>query len=188
MSRADEALTLSWEEAWLTAVVATSVYMLAILLTRLFGQRQLLRASAYDLAFVFAVGTLMGRVILVRTSLAGAALGLVMMFSLHAVTGWLHHHSALAHRLSQNRPILLVAKGKVVDQGLRTAKVSGSELLQQLRLHGHGSLSGIQSAILERNGQISVIGSGAPLDQSFFSEVRGADRLELDPEHTTPEL
>lgn len=182
MSAADRALALSWEEMWLTALVATSIYVMAIVLTRLFGQRQLLRSSGYDLAFVFAIGSLMGRVILVRTSLAGAMLGLVMMFSLHAVTGWLHHHSALAHRLTQNRPILLVARGRVLDEGLRTAKVSMPELLQQLRLHGHGSFMGVEAVIFERNGRISVIGSGAVLNASFFSEVRGAEQLELDPE------
>lgn len=177
----DRTLALSWEEAWLSVVVATSIYVLAILLTRLFGQRQLTTWASYDLIFVFAIGSIIGRVILVRTSLGVAAVGLVTMFSLHAGAAWLHRHSAVAHRLTQNRPILLVAKGHILHDGLRAARVSTFEVHQQLRLNGHGSLAGVKAVILERSGTMSVIGSDQVLDPSLFAEVQGTEQLAMGP-------
>lgn len=129
--------------------------------------------------FVFAIGSIMGRVILVRTSLAVAAVGLVTMFLLHAAAAWLHHHSAVGQRLAQNRPVLLVANGCLLDDGLRAARVSTFEVHQQLRLNGHGSLSGVAAVIFERSGRMSVIRSDEALDPSLFVEVRGTERLAM---------
>lgn len=175
----DGALALSRQEAWLTVVVATSIYVLAVVLSRLFGQRQLTTSSSYDVMFVFAIGSVMGRVILVRTSLGAAAVGLVTMFLLHAAAGWLHHHSPLVHRLTQNRPVLLVADGRILDDGLRAARVSTFEVHQQVRLQGYGSLRGVAAVVLERSGKVSVIGQDEELDPALFGEVRGREQLAI---------
>ena len=111
MGRVASALGLSWTEAGLVVLTATGIYLAVVVLSRVFGQRQFAQSSTYDLAFVFALGSLIGRVILVRTSLLAAVVGLVTMFLLHSATGWLHHHNATVHRLMQNRPVLLVAHG-----------------------------------------------------------------------------
>lgn len=177
MENAGSALGLTATEAWLVVVTATAVYFVMVVLSRVFGQRHFAEASSYDLAFVFALGSLIGRVILVRTSLMAAVLGLVTMFALHASTGWLHHHSTFVHRMMQNRPILLAAHGEVLDGNLRMAHTSHSELYRLLRLHGRGSLEDVAAAILEPSGRLTVIAEGRPLDPELFQEVVGAPRL-----------
>ncbi len=172
-----EELWLSWSDAWLTVVTAAGIYVAMIVFSRLWGQRQFATSSSYDLAFVFALGSLIGRVVLVRTTLAVALLGLFTMFALHAATGWLHHHVAVIHRLVQNRPILLVAGSTVLEDNLRRAHTSELELFQQLRLAGRGSLDDVEVVILERNGAFSVIGHDEPIDAELFQEVVGRERL-----------
>jgi uncharacterized membrane protein YcaP (DUF421 family) len=170
-------LGASWTDLVLIPITAIGVYTTMLLLSRLFGQRQLSRSTTYDLAFVFALGSLVGRVILVRTSLLAAMVGLVTMFTLHLIVGWLHHTVPAFHRVTQNRPVLLVAHGAVIDENLRRARTSRIELYQELRAHGIASLDHVGAAILERDGNISVISADAPPDQEMFDEVVGRELL-----------
>ncbi len=170
-------LAIGWADAWLTIVTATGIYLTMVLLSRVFGQRQFSTASSYDLAFIFALGSLVGRVILVRTTLAAAVLGLLTMFVLHWATGWLHHNIGVIHRAIQNRPILVLAQGKVLEENLRKAKTSVIEVHAQLRLRGLASLEEAQAVVLERNGEFSVISHDRSLDASVFQEVIGSERL-----------
>lgn len=162
---------MSWTEALLVVVTAAGIYATVILLSRLFGQRQFSVTTSYDLAFTFALGSVVGRVILVRTSLAAGVLGLATLFVLHALSGRLHHSVRAVHDLIQNRPVLLVVDGRVLDDNLRAARTSRSELYQQLRAHGHGSLEGVGAVVLERNGRMSVLDRDEARDPELFAEV-----------------
>lgn len=165
------ALGLTWTDAWQTVLTATVVYVAVIFLSRLFGQRQFSRFTAYDLPFSFAIGTLIGRVILVRVTLGTAMLAIVTVFSLHALSGWLHHNVPFAHRLMENRPIALVVDGRLHAEGFRRSRTSVLELHEQLRLEGVGSLDDVQMAVIERTGEISVVKRGQRLDSEIFEDV-----------------
>ena len=168
---------MTWQETVLTVVTATGIYMAIIVFSRIFGQRQFATSTTYDLAFTFAMGSLVGRVILVRTSLLTAVVGLATMFVLHLVTGWLHHNVRAVHRAIQNNPILLVAHGTLLHDNLRRAKTSDREVHQQVRLAGMGTLDDVEAVILERNGQMSVLTSGTALDGRLFTDVHDRDVL-----------
>lgn len=64
----------------------------------------------------------------------------------------------------QYRPVLLVADGRVLDDGIRRSETSRAELDQALRLRGIGSVERVRAAVMERNGSISVIDQEAPFD------------------------
>lgn len=179
-------LWLSWTDAALGVVTAIAVYGTMIAFSRIFGQRQFSASSSYDLAFIFALGTLSGRAILVRPSLGGALVGLATLFVLHALTGWFHHNVSWIHDVIQNRPVLLAAKGELLHDGLTRASTSELELRQELRLHGVGSLQQVHAAILERNGAVSIITTDTDVDPDTFTGVVGADILAAEPEPTVP--
>lgn len=164
-------LGMSWTEALLVILAAIGIYAAVILFSRIFGQRQFSMATSYDLAFTFALGSVIGRVILVRTSLAAGILGLGTLFTLHALSGRLHHSVRAVHDLIQNRPVLLALDGRILDENLRAAHTSRSELYQALREHGHGSLADVGAAILERNGRVSVLRRDEEWDPDVFAEV-----------------
>lgn len=172
-------LGMTWSQVGLTIATAIGVYAAIIALSRLFGQRQFATSSTYDLAFTFAMGSLIGRAVLVHVSLLNAVVALATMFVLHAVTGWLHHHSRLVHNLVQNRPVLLYANGRLLDDALRSTGTSHVEVYQAARSQGLGSLDDIAAVLLERNGQISFVSQSQRLDADVFAEVAGNDSLNL---------
>lgn len=177
MSTLREELWLSWTEAGLVVLTATVVYVLTIAAARLYGQRQFSRLSSYDMVFTFALGSVIGRVVLVRTSLSAAVLGLVTLFSLHALTGRLHHGVRRVHETIQNRPVLLVADGEVQEDLLERAHVSRWEVRQALRSAGHGSYRPVRAVIMEPSGEFSVLDGAEELDRQFLADAVGGDRV-----------
>lgn len=171
-------LGMTWSQVWLTITTAIGVYAVILALSRIFGQRQFASSSTYDLAFNFALGSLIGRTVLVRISLLNAAVALLTMFALHTLTGWLHHRSGLIHRIIQNRPVLLVADGRLLDDALHRTGTSHVEVFQAARLAGLGSLDDTAAVILERNGRFSFVSRSQQLDADVFSEVAGHEYLQ----------
>lgn len=177
MSTLADELWLSWVEAGLVVLTAVLIYVVTIAATRLYGQRQFSTLSSYDMVFTFALGSVIGRVVLVRTSLAAALLGLATLFSLHALTGRLHHRVQGIHEFIQNRPVLLLADGEVQDDLLDRAHVSRWELRQALREGGHGSFRSIRAVIIEPSGNLSVIPVDRDLDRELLDDAVGGDRV-----------
>ena len=177
MSTFVDELWLSWADAGLVVLTATVVYVVTIVASRIYGQRQFATLSSYDMVFTFALGSVIGRVVLVRTTLGAAVLGLVTFFSLHAVTGLLHHRVGLVHDVIQNAPIVLVANGGVNEDGLSQAHMSAWELRQALREAGHGSYRSLRAVILEPSGKLSVLRDDREVDAEFLRDAVGGDRV-----------
>ena len=118
-----------------------------------------------------------GRTVLVRVSLLNAVVALCTMSVLHTATGWLHHHSRVLHNVIQNRPVLLVANGRLLDDALHRTGTSHVEVFQAARLQGLGSLDDAAAVTLERNGELSFVTRGQRLDTDLFGEVAGNEAL-----------
>lgn len=170
-------LGIGWRDAVLVVISAVGIYATVVLLSRIFGQRSFAQASSFDLALVVGLGTLIGRVVLVKTSLAGGALGLLTMFSLHAALNRAHHRLGWVHAAVENPPVLLVADGEFLDENLHYAHSSRSEVYAEVRVHGYGSMASVRSVVLEASGKMSVIPADAQIDRAVFEEVLGNERL-----------
>ena len=177
MSVVSSELGISWEEAGLVVVIALVIYAVTLVGARLFGPRQFASLSTHDLVFVFALGSIIGRTVLVRTSLAGGVLGLATMFTVHALTSRLYRSSRGIHDLVRNTPILVVADGRPLRSQMQRARLGRFELRQLLRQQGHGTFEGLRAVVLEPTGQLSVIASDVPLAEEFLEEIDGADLL-----------
>lgn len=177
MSVVSSELGISWEEAGIVVVIGVAIYAAALVGARLFGQRQFASLSTHDLVFVFALGSIIGRVVLVRTSLAGAVVGLATMFTLHALMSRLYRSNRRIHELIQNPPLLLVADGRPVRSQLQRGRMGQFELRQLLRQQGYGTFEGLRAVVLEPTGRLSVIESDTPVAEEFLEEVDGADLL-----------
>lgn len=180
MSVVSSELGISWQEAGLVVVTALAIYGVTLVGARVLGQRQFASLSTHDLVFVFALGSIIGRTVLVRTSLAGAVIGLTTMFAAHTTMSRLYRSRPRAYAAIQNPPILLVADGQLLPDQLRRARLAPFELRQLLRQQGHGAYEGLRAVVLEPTGGLSVVPSGAPVSTEFLTEVAGADLLEVD--------
>jgi uncharacterized membrane protein YcaP (DUF421 family) len=167
-------LGTSWPNVAVVVVSTACIYAAFVILVRVMGQRSLATMAAFDLALVIAVGSLIARTSLLREpSLAEGLVALLTLFALQAVVARLRRF-AVIDRFVTTRPILLVRDGEVLHDHLRHAHLLEKDLRQKIRLAGVGSLAEVQCAVLERNGAISVIRHGTPMQLDVMIDVAGA--------------
>jgi uncharacterized membrane protein YcaP (DUF421 family) len=147
----------------LQVVIGTAgVYLAFLLLIRILGPRVLAPTSAVDIGCIIALGAIVGRTGLLATpSLAGGVIALVTLFVLQRLVGTGHRRRRTRWLISR-APVALVVDGKVMTDETRRVRIDDDELRQLLRLAGVARLHDVHLAVLERNGQVSVVRGTAP--------------------------
>lgn len=93
-------------------------------------------------------------------------LGVIM--SLEIINTFIITKCNFLKRVLDGRPNILIKKGELLISELERTRISLDELLSELRLSGVSDISEVEYAVLEQNGQISIIPKPlfAPLKQS----------------------
>jgi uncharacterized membrane protein YcaP (DUF421 family) len=77
---------------------------------------------------------------------------------------WASYHSPAFARFTTPPPVVLVRHGRIVHRGLRREHLSEDELTGKLRQHGIERLRDVKIALMESDGEISVIPYGKATD------------------------
>ena len=160
----------TWADAASVGLATVVVYLAFVLHVRVLGQRTLASMTSFDVGVVLALGSVMGRTVLLETpTLAGGLVAMVVLFAAQLLFAVVRRNRR-ADRLLNRPPLLLLAQGRPLPENLVRGKVSEDELRQRLRLAGVVSLSEVQAVVLERNGAISVL-RGGPLSPMLVEDV-----------------
>ncbi len=164
-------LTASWGIAALVVLSTTAMYAVFLVLVRLIGQRSIAQLSSIDLGCVVMTGAVMGRTaLLVSPTLARGVVALVTLFSVRGVLWWLHRNP-IARRAVTPQPVLLMSRNQMLSENMRRAHVTVDDLRQELRSAGVRRRDEVESIILERSGNISVIRCSAPAEPWLLDDV-----------------
>ncbi|RXT08148.1 DUF421 domain-containing protein [Ammoniphilus sp. CFH 90114] len=137
---------------------ATVAYLFLFSLIKFLGQRTLSNLQAQDFLFAIVIGDVIGDPLVNQeTSLSGPlAVALTLTF-IHYITTFLALKSARFRRFVDEEPRLLVSRGKILRGMMKKTKVTLDMLLMSARMNNVMKLSDIELAILEPNGEISII-------------------------------
>lgn len=167
---------ISWQEATAVVISTVAIYLVFLLLVRLFGARVISQLSTFDALVAIMLGAVAGRVILMDTPVLPAGiLGLGTLFLLEVTIGQLGRHTR-ADRVVNQRPIVLVDAGEILDAGLQRAHMSRDELASSLRLAGIRQLGEVELAVFEPNGRVSVLRTGASIDAEVLGSVHRSSK------------
>jgi len=135
------------------------IYLFLITILRLVGRRQLAQLSALDLVVVLLLGsTVETAMIHGDTSLAAGLVSAATLLVLNRLLNTVFLHSSRLSHLVNGGPILLVHDGHVIPSHLRRVGLTGSDLEAALRSRGYEGPAGVEHAVLETDGTISVLG------------------------------
>jgi uncharacterized membrane protein YcaP (DUF421 family) len=166
-----EQFQISPETALTVVVTTVSIYLAFIVLVRLVGSRSLTSLASFDFAAVVALGAVIGRTILLQEpTLMIGLVALTTLFTMQALLGLLRQ-SRCVDRLIQRRPTMLVRNGALLHDSMRSCHVVEDEIRQALRRAGARSLEEAQCVVLERNGTVSVVRAGPPVDPWLLADV-----------------
>lgn len=146
----------------LVSIVIRSVivYLFVILAIRLFGKKELTQLSVVDLVFILLISnSLQAAMIGNDTTLVGGLMAAGSLFIVNWILKNLIYKSKRISETIQGSPVLLVYQGKIFHKHLEKAQISLDELEAAVREHGVKDIDAVDLAILEVDGNISVLSS-----------------------------
>lgn len=148
-------LSLPWWEFSLRALI---VYIFLLVTLRLTGRRQIGQLSPFDFVLLFILGNA------VQNSMNGGdnsvTGGLVLVLTLIFVHWLISYFSFKSKRFAQfvdGKPEVLIHNGVLQKATMKKEKITHDELNSILRRNGVNKVEDVKVAIVEGNGEISVI-------------------------------
>jgi uncharacterized membrane protein YcaP (DUF421 family) len=134
------------------------VFIAALVMLRLADRRFLAKLSAFDAILGFILASVLARAINGSAAFFPTLGVSLLLVGLHRLLGRLAFISTIFEKLIKGKAQVLVRDGKRMGPTMRRYKISEADLLEEVRLHGKvQNLDEVQTATLERNGQVSVI-------------------------------
>lgn len=135
-----------------------AVYLFIVFAIRLFGKKELAQLSVIDLVFILLISnSVQNAMVGDNSTLLGGITAATALFLVNFILKNLLYRSKRLSELFQGDPLMLIYKGTVVVEHLARAKISVTELEAAVREHGVEKISDVDLAVLEVDGNISVL-------------------------------
>jgi uncharacterized membrane protein YcaP (DUF421 family) len=135
-----------------------TIYLFIIIAIRLFGKKELAQLSVFDLVFILLISNAVQNAMVGDdTTLGGGLVAAGSLFIVNYLMKYLQYLFPSFGRLIQGEALMLVYKGKINESHLHQAKISHEELMEAVREHGISTIAEVDLAILEVDGNISVL-------------------------------
>ncbi|HEY5039958.1 MAG TPA: YetF domain-containing protein [bacterium] len=134
------------------------IYLFILLAFRFTGKRQVGQLTPFDLVVLLIISNVVQNAVIGNdNSLGGGLLGAVTILALNYLIVELTFRFKPFRRIMEGEPTLLVHNGKVLRDSMHREKISMDDLEAAMRRSGVASVERVHFAVLEENGQISVI-------------------------------
>ena len=141
--------------------IACRTIIIAIImffLTKLLGKKQISQLNFFDYIVGITIGSTVADIALdIEKNFMGGVVSLVIFVFIAYFISIITIKSIPARRFFTGVPTVLVEKGKIIESGLKKAKIDVNELLAQARINGYFDLQEIDYALMEINGAISFL-------------------------------
>ncbi len=140
------------------AISSIAVYLFIIIAIRLFGKKELSQLSVIDLVFILLISNAVQNAMVgPDTTLAGGLVAAGSLFLINYLFKLVLYKIPKIGRFIQGDPLILVYKGKISHKNMAKAKFTLDELKETVREHGVALIEEVDLAILETDGNISII-------------------------------
>jgi|SRR5690606_6885098 len=153
-----------WFEASTTSLIAIvltaiGIYFATIIFTRLAGKRSFSKMSSFDFAMTVAIGSIIATTVLSKSvSLLQGLVGMAAVYVLQILMAIIRRLE-IVQKLIDNKPLLLMDGEEILQENLKKARVTESDLRSKLREANVLELSQVRAVIFEATGDIAVLHS-----------------------------
>jgi len=144
---------------YLSIVISSvAVYLFMIFAIRLFGKKELSQLSVIDLVFILLISnSVQNAMVGSNTTLWGGLVAASALFMVNFVMKQAIYRFPSLSKFIQGEAILLVYKGNMKIDNMHRTRITHEELMEAVREHGVDSISDVDLAILEVDGNISIL-------------------------------
>lgn len=142
----------------LVSAKSVVVYAFILLAIRLFGKKELAQLSVIDLVFILLISnSVQNAMVGSDNSLLGGIAAASGLFIANFLLKLIGYYFPQFGKAVEGDAVLLIYEGKIIEKHLEEAMISEEELEAAVREHGVKSIKDVSLAILEADGNISVV-------------------------------
>lgn len=142
----------------IVAIRTFVLYIIVLIAVSIMGKSELSKMSPFQFVIVFMIAELAAMPIDdPSTSLINGVMAIFTLMLLQVLISFFSIKSEKFKNLVSGKPSILIEKGKLNIKELKKLRITSTDLLEQLRLANCPSLSDVEYAIMEANGQLTVI-------------------------------
>lgn len=146
---------------------SVAVYLFMIIALRVFGKKQLSQLNTADVILILLISnSVQNAMVGSNVSLMGGILAALSLFVMNLIFKKMVFKSELIKNWIQDKPEILVHNGKIEFETVAKLGITSEELEEMMREHGIEHFRDIKLAMLEIDGDISMISGNTTLRQT----------------------
>jgi uncharacterized membrane protein YcaP (DUF421 family) len=137
---------------------AIAVFILALVMLRITGQRTFGHKSAVDHVVMIMLGAILSRAVTGSSPFVPVISASVVIVLFHRLLGWLTVYNDVLGSLVKGKEIPLYQNGRFLRQNMEKCMVTEKDMLESIRIQTNADgLSNVKSMYMERCGSISIV-------------------------------
>ena len=134
------------------------LYLFLLVTMRIMGKREFNQFSSLELVTLLLIPELLSQALSYEDpSLTNGIIAVTTLLTLTFVTSLIMQRSKRAGKVIEGVPVVLVQRGKLVEDAMNKERVSSDEIFSQMHQSGLETLDQVRWAILETDGRIAIV-------------------------------
>lgn len=140
------------------AIRTSIIYLVVIICLKLLGKKELSQISVVDLVFILLISNAVQNAMVGdNTTVEGGIFAALALVVVNFIFRYVNYRSSRFRKTIQGDPVLLIYEGTLMIKNLEKEKITLEELMAALREHGVSKVEEVKLAMLEIDGNISVV-------------------------------
>lgn len=145
-------------EALVVFVRSVIGFFTLLVFARILGKQQISQLTFFDYVLGITIGSIAATLSVDLSSRAWPHwIGLITWTGIVFILQWISLKSSYAAKYLAGQPTVVIKNGQIMEEAMKTIRYTVSDILEQLRDKGVFDLTQVQSAVLETNGQLSIL-------------------------------
>ena len=146
---------------------SVSVYLFMVIALRVFGKKELSQLNTADIILILLISNAVQNAMVgSNSSLQGGLVAALVLFVVNFILKKIMYNSKTITDLLQQKPEILIHDGIIDFKTLGKLEITSQELDEVIREHGIESFKEVKLAIMEIDGNISIISGNKTLKQT----------------------
>ncbi|HLO72519.1 MAG TPA: YetF domain-containing protein [Flavobacterium sp.] len=144
-----------------------AVYFFMISALRIFGKKELSQLNTADVILILLISnSVQNAMVGNNSSLTGGLIAALVLFILNYLLKKIMFTSKFFRHLIQSKPEILIHNGKIEFSSLSRLGITSDEMQEAMREHGIEHYKDVKLAMLEIDGNISIISGSENIKQT----------------------
>jgi uncharacterized membrane protein YcaP (DUF421 family) len=157
---------------------SVAVYVFMIIALRLLGKKELSQLNTADIILILLISnSVQNAMVGDNISLEGGLLAALILFLLNYLLKVLQFKFKIFNVLLDDKPEILIHRGKPDYRVLSKLNITHEELLEAVHEHGLEHIADVKLAIMEMDGNISIISGEEALRQTHYKRRKNRKNL-----------